>query len=95
MNHPYRSSLSNHTWVNYPFTIIFAIDTNSVIIETIKLAEDGDGIIVRLYESYGLEISAMLSWVCNYHYVQYVDLQENKLDDSFIAINIAILNSNL
>lgn len=84
MNHPLQIvPVKPHPGELPPSLSFFAIDTNSVIIETIKLAEDGDGIIVRLYESYGLEISAMLSWVCNYHYVQYVDLQENKLDDSF------------
>ncbi|EOM7605173.1 glycoside hydrolase family 38 C-terminal domain-containing protein, partial [Shigella boydii] len=84
MNHPLQVvPVKPHPGELPPSLSFFAIDTNSVIIETIKLAEDGDGIIVRLYESHGLEISAMLSWVCNYHYVQYVDLQENKLDDSF------------
>ncbi|MCV5366037.1 glycosyl hydrolase-related protein, partial [Escherichia coli] len=84
MNHPLQVvPVKPHPGELPPSLSFFAIDTNSVIIETIKLAEDGDGIIVRLYESHGLEISAMLSWVGNYHYVQYVDLQENKLDDSF------------
>lgn len=61
MNHPLQVVPVKPHLVNYPSLSFFAIDTNSVIIETIKLAEDGDGIIVRLYESHGLEISAMLS----------------------------------
>ncbi len=39
----------------------FQIDQPGVVIDTVKKAEDSDAIIVRLYESYGCQESAILS----------------------------------
>jgi alpha-mannosidase len=39
----------------------FAVDKPSVIIETVKKAEDGDGLIVRLYEAHGTRGRTRLS----------------------------------
>lgn len=39
------------------------LDSENVIIETIKTAEDGQGSILRLYETYGATVKATLSFV--------------------------------
>jgi len=48
----YQPTLDNRpsTMVNHPLSMV-SVSAPNVIIETIKQAEDGDGIIVRLYES--------------------------------------------
>lgn len=83
MNHPLQIvPVTPHPGDFPPSLSFFNIDNSAVIIETIKLAEDGNGIIVRLYESHGRAASAILSWVGHYHYVQYVDLLENQRNAS-------------
>jgi alpha-mannosidase len=43
------------------FPSAFDIDGHAVIVETVKPAEDGNGVIVRLYESLGRSATTALS----------------------------------
>ena len=47
----YRSNVERHTSSNTHLPSLVTVDKPNVIIETVKRAEDGEGIIVRLYES--------------------------------------------
>jgi len=70
----YQPTLDNRpsTMVNHPLSMV-SVSAPNVIIETIKQAEDGDGIIVRLYESqrkrgqvqvrFGFEVES--AWLTN------------------------------
>ncbi|MCP5106528.1 MAG: alpha-mannosidase [bacterium] len=59
----------------------FNVKSGSVILETVKKAEDGDGIIFRLYESKGAEGSAELSFFKVPKRVHETDLMENEIGD--------------
>ena len=56
-------------------------DCPAVIIDTIKPAEDGDGLILRLYESHGSHAATTLTFADAPASVQVVDLLEEPLDD--------------
>jgi alpha-mannosidase len=52
---------------------------NNVVIETVKKAEDGDGIIVRMYESFGKRCEAKLTFGFEVESVALCDLLENEI----------------
>ncbi len=52
------------------------IDEENIIVETIKQAEDSDGIIVRLYEAHGASVRAGLEFCHSYSLISEVDLME-------------------
>lgn len=52
---PKKGSLpSNHSWISF--------ESQHVVLDTIKLAEDGDGVILRWYESSGGRENITLTW---------------------------------
>ncbi len=57
------------------------VDAPNVLIETVKPAEDGQGIILRLYESHGRRSRAALSTVYPRFTLQPCDLLENPAGD--------------
>ena len=96
LNNPiivYRSSVDSGQPSGIRLPSLVACDSPNVIIETIKRAEDGDGIIVRLYESqrkrgqvqvrFGVELES--AWVTNL-------LEENesalRVDQASIILNL-------
>ena len=52
---------TNAATAKAPFSFV-SVNRSNVIIDTIKGAEDGDGIIVRVYESQGARCKASLSF---------------------------------
>ena len=54
----------------------FAVDHPGVVIEAVKPAEDGQGVIVRLYEAFGSRRSAALTTTLPFTHVQWVDMLE-------------------
>ena len=51
------------------------------VVETIKAAEDGDGYVIRGYESLGGRDSVKLSFAHSFKSAELVDLQENKISE--------------
>jgi len=56
-------------------------DAKNVVIETIKSAENGDGTVVRLYESDNSLTNATLTWNRPFSIVEECNLLEEKIDD--------------
>ncbi len=56
-------------------------DAEAVVLDTLKLAEDGKGLILRLYESHGSHAQAALTFTNAPRSVEHVDLLEQPLSD--------------
>ena len=56
------------------------VDKDSVVVESIKKAEEDDSIIIRLYECHGRTVSAKLDFGFQVSDVELVDLMEQKID---------------
>jgi alpha-mannosidase len=56
-------------------------DSEAVVLDTLKPAEDGDGVIVRLYESHGSHAQADLTFAAPLKSVEQVNLLEGPIDD--------------
>lgn len=50
------------TKTSTPLLPVVAFDAENIIVETVKQAEDGDGMIVRVYETYGCESSVTMDF---------------------------------
>lgn len=80
LNHPLHIlPVDSHRGILPPSLSFISQNSTHIIIETVKPAEDGNGIIVRLYECYGKKTSTLLKWEYPYDYIQFVDMQENAL----------------
>jgi alpha-mannosidase len=55
---------------------LMEVDDGGIVVEAVKLAEDGEDIIARLYESRRRKTSAVLRVGFDVHDVQEVDLME-------------------
>lgn len=66
---------------NFKFNNLFEIDSENVIIETVKNAEDNDGIIIRLYETEGSHAICNLSSKFENYRVFETDMLENKISE--------------
>ncbi|HLY32106.1 MAG TPA: glycoside hydrolase family 38 C-terminal domain-containing protein, partial [Ktedonobacterales bacterium] len=62
-----------------PFGAFFTVTPASVVIEAIKRAEDGDGLIVRVYEAHGARCQAHLRTPMPISLVSECDLLERQL----------------
>lgn len=69
---------------NYSFA---NIDTESVIIETIKKAEKDDTIVLRVFETYGKRTDAIISFGFEIKEAYLTDMLENKLEKLEIKNN--------
>ena len=66
-----------------PVTPIVTVDAPGVLVEAVKLAEDGSGdVVVRLYESLGARSSGMVAPGFGYSDVQRTDLLERWIADA-------------
>ncbi|MBE5860297.1 MAG: alpha-mannosidase [Butyrivibrio sp.] len=70
--------------VNDEFSFM-SVDKENVVLETIKAAEDGDGIIVRLYEVENKRTKAQLSFCKDIKSVKETDLMEKEISGSDVS----------
>lgn len=59
----------------------FLCDSKNIIAETIKKAEDGNGIVIRMYESFNRKTSAKVSVGYNYSKAFLCDMMENNIKE--------------
>lgn len=62
-------------------------DQPGVIIETVKESEDGDDLIIRLYDSFDQRTKATLTLGIPFQTVQLCDLMENPIDSSSLTVS--------
>lgn len=60
---------------------IFSIDSDSVVIETVKKAQDSDDLVIRLYENTGGSCSAVLKIILPLKNVWLSDGMENEIEN--------------
>jgi len=65
-----------------------SLSHHNVILETIKVAENGEGIIIRLYENYNRRTKINVNVIVKLNKVLRCDLEENTIDE------VEISNSN-
>lgn len=88
LNVPLLSSFSETESVPHSTeSSLFRISAENVIIETVKKAEDGKGIIIRVYEFENKRTSVNITSDCIYAKIQECDLLENEI--RIIAENAA------
>lgn len=63
---------------NADISTIAQFDSKNIIIETLKVAEDEGGIIIRAYESLGQKVRSTLALDCDYSSIYECDMLENK-----------------
>ena len=78
LNQPVRATAGGIAGEAYSLA---SVDAKNVILETVKQAEDGDGVIVRLYECENARTTTKLHWNRPIASVTECDLQENALTD--------------
>jgi alpha-mannosidase len=61
------------------------VDRPGVVIETVKPAEDGDGLIVRLYEAHNTRGTAALTFGVDIHSAEEVNMLEEPIGRADIA----------
>ncbi len=66
-------------------------DNDSVIIDTVKKAENSDGIIIRLYEAYNSRENVTLSFADGFNEVYLCDMMENELEKLVLQNNTVTL----
>ena len=79
LNNPARVAIDEKTEGRTPWHA--ACDTPDVLIETIKPADDGDGIVLRLFETRGLDATTRLSFSQPISQVTQTSLLEEPLND--------------
>ncbi len=70
-----------------PLNSFVTCDSNNVVIETIKLAEDSDSVIIRLYESLGRRSTVRLNTSFTFKSCYLSDLLENQLEQINVIDN--------
>lgn len=66
---------------------LISCDSENVIIETIKKAEDSNDIIIRVYECFNKRTMAKIRFTKELHEVYECDLMENNLKELKISGN--------
>ncbi|MFA7344198.1 MAG: alpha-mannosidase [Terrimicrobiaceae bacterium] len=93
LNTPLRlDALESRAGTLPPVHSFLKIDRPGVILETIKRAEDGDGLIVRLYEAHGARGPARLDIGLSALRVSRADMLENDIEDISLSSGNLTLN---
>jgi alpha-mannosidase len=64
-----------------PDLIPFVLDSDQILLDTVKPAENGSGVILRLHECKGAQGTAELSFVHAYQHASLCDMLENPLSE--------------
>ncbi|HAT4104201.1 TPA: alpha-mannosidase [Clostridium perfringens] len=80
VNAPIQVIYSENLGENLVKEAMASIDCENVIIDTIKKAEDGDQMIIRLYECHGEDAKAKVNINVPYEKVEMVNLIEDSID---------------
>jgi len=64
-----------------------AVDADYIVIDTIKTAEDGDGVVVRLYEAHNARGAVTLTFARPVVHAEHCNLLEERLDDAAVDGN--------
>ncbi|MHB8133873.1 MAG: alpha-mannosidase [Anaerolineaceae bacterium] len=59
---------------------LFTVNAPNIVLDTIKAAEDGDGIVIRMVEVAGIHTKSVLYWKNEFLLVETCDLLERKLE---------------
>jgi len=65
---------------------------SNIIIETIKKSEDGNGLIVRMYESEGRNAETIINFDKTYRSITETNLVERKIKDTELNVSEIIMN---
>ncbi len=79
--HGYRRNLPARDAPGAGVEPLVSVDTPAVVVEAVKLAEDGDDVVVRLYESLGTRAGVTVALHADARGVSLTDLLERPLDD--------------
>ena len=66
---------------------IISVDARNIIVETVKLAENGNGFIIRLYENEGKNTDMEMQTSLNYSKIYETDMLENIISDSTLKLS--------
>ena len=61
---------------------IISVDKRNIIVETVKISENGEGFIVRLYENEGQNTDAIINTSLKYSELYLADMMENIIEKS-------------
>ncbi|WP_374010967.1 alpha-mannosidase [Leifsonia sp. LS-T14] len=82
----YRQSLPPRPTRGTPVEPLIAVSDPSVVVEAVKLAEDGSGdLVVRLYEAHGDRSTATVTTSIDWEAVEATDLLERPLESAAIS----------
>jgi alpha-mannosidase len=71
-----------------PHWSFLSVDCNNVVVSSVKKSEDGNGIIVRLYEAFGYKKQATLSFGIDIKHVALTNLIEEEIEDLAVESNM-------
>lgn len=77
---------SENTGLPARFSLIHC-DQHGVIVETVKQSEDGNDLIVRLYDAFDQRTQATLTLGISFRNVQLCDLMENPIRTAVLSVN--------
>lgn len=74
-----------------PVFSLVSCDSGNIVIETLKSAEDGDGYIIRLYDSFGCTKNVSVKFGLSVKSVFLCDMLENKTEEIAVCDNACSL----
>ncbi len=71
----------------FPVKSFVTVNKDNIIVETVKKSEEGNGLIIRLYEAYGLQTVAAISFNKKYSEISETNLIERQSGKKITASN--------
>lgn len=92
LNNPFRAVVKESEPGSMPEEMSFVkSDSDNVIVEAVKKAEDGDDIIVRVYEAYNRRCDVCLTFANEIEQAWECDMLENNICDAVTEDNMVFL----